>query len=55
MELALLFSLASTAQMRYREETTLIWEVLLSVGGPRTLRLFSSNKHQGTVNSGECE
>ena len=25
------------------------------MGGPRTLRLFSSDKHQGRVNSGECE
>ena len=55
MELGLLFSLASTTQMRYREDTSLFWEVVLSVGGPRTLRLFSSDKHQGTVNSGECE
>ena len=55
MELALLFSLASTTQMRYREDTELFWEVVLSVGGPRTLRLFSSDKHQGSVNSAECE
>ena len=41
--------------MRYREDTLLFWEVVLSVGGPRTLRLFSLDKHQGTVNSGECE
>ena len=55
MELGLLFSLASTTQMRYREDTSLFWEVVLSVGGLRTLRLFSSDKHQGTVNSRECE
>ena len=55
MELGLLFSLASTTQMRYREDTSLFWEVVLSVGGPRTLRLLFSDKHQGTVNSGECE
>ena len=55
MELGLLFSLVSTTQMRYREDTSLFWEVVLSVGGPRTLRLFSSNKHQGTFNYGECE
>ena len=55
MELGLLFSLASTTQIRYREDTSLFWEVVLSVGGPRTLRLFSSDKHQGTVNSAECE
>ena len=55
MELALLLSLASTTQMRYRDETALFWEVVLSVGGPRTLRLFSSDKHVGSVNSGKCE
>ena len=55
MEVGLLFSLASTAQMRYREDTSLFWEVVLSVGGPRTLRLFSSDKHQGKVNSRACE
>ena len=55
LELALLLSLASTTQMRYREDTALFWEVVLSVGGPRTLRLFSSDKHVGTVNSGNCE
>ena len=47
MEVGLLFSLASTTQMRYREDTSLFWEVVLSVGGPRTLQLFSSDKHQG--------
>ena len=41
--------------MRYRQDTSLFWEVVLSVGGPRTLRLFLSDKHQGTVNSGECQ
>ena len=55
MEVGLLFSLASTTQMRYREDTSLFWEVVLSVGGPRTLRLFSSDKHQGKVNSRACE
>ena len=55
MEVGLLFSLASTTQMRYREDTSLFWEVVLSVGGPRTLQLFSSDKHQGKVNSGACE
>ena len=54
-EVGLLFSLASTTQMRYREDTSLFWEVVLSVGGPRTLRLFSSDKHQGKVNSEACE
>ena len=55
MEVGLLFSLASTTQMRYGEDTSLFWEVILSVGGPRTLRLFSSDKHQGKVNSRACE
>ena len=55
MEVALLFSLASTTQMRYRVDTSLFWESVLSVGGPRTLRLFSSDKHHGMVNSGDCE
>ena len=45
MEMALLFSLVSTTQMRYRSDTSLFWETVLSVGGPRTLRLFSSDKH----------
>ena len=53
MEMALMFTLVSTTQMRYREDTSLFWEMVLSVGGPRTLRLFSSDKHFGTVNSGE--
>ena len=47
MEVGLLFSLPSTTQMRYREDTSLFWEVVLSVGDPRTLRLLSSDKHQG--------
>ena len=55
MEVALLLSLASTTQMRYRNETALFWEVVLAVGGPRTLRLFSSDKHMGLVNTGECK
>ena len=37
MEVALLFSLATTTQMRYREDTSLFWEAVLAVGGPRTL------------------
>ena len=55
MEVALLLSLASTTQMRYRNETALFWEVVLAVGGPRTLRLFSSDKHMGLVNTGDCK
>ena len=53
MEMALLLSLVSTTQMRYRNDTSLFWESVLSVGGPRTLRLFSSDKHFGQVNSGQ--
>ena len=53
MEMALLFPLVSTTQMRYRSDTSLFWETVLSVGGPRMLRLFSSDKHFGQVNSGE--
>ena len=53
MEMALLFSLLSTTQMRYRNDTSLFWETVLSVGRPRTLRLFSSDKHFGQVNSGQ--
>ena len=53
MEMALLFSLLSTTQMQYRNDTSLFWETVLSVGGPRTLRLFSSDKHFGQVNLGQ--
>ena len=53
MEMALIFTLTSTTQMRYRNDTSLFWETVLSVGGPRTLRLFSSDKHFGQVNSRE--
>ena len=31
------------------------WEIALSLGGPRLLRLFSSDKHFRLVNSGDCE
>ena len=54
MEVALIFTLISTMQMRYRHDTSLFWETVLAVGGPRTLCLFSSDKHFGQVNSGEC-
>ena len=53
MEMALLFTLTSTTQMQYRKDTSLFWETVLAVGGPRTLQLFSSDKHFGQVNSGE--
>ena len=50
MEMALLFTLTSTTQMRYRKDTSLFWETVLAVGGPRTLHLFSSDKHFRQVN-----
>ena len=33
----------------------LFWEIALSLGGPRLFRLFSSDKHFGLINSGDCE
>ena len=33
----------------------MFWELVLSIGGPRLLRLFSSDKHFGQVNSGDCK
>ena len=54
MEMALIFTLTSTMQMRYRHDTSLFWETVLAVGGPRTLCLFLLDKHFGQVNSGEC-
>ena len=53
MEMALIFTLTSTTQMRYRCDTSLFWETVLAVSGPRTLRLFSLDKHFSQVNSGE--
>ena len=53
MEMALIFTLTSTMQMRYRHDTSLFWETVLAVGGPRMLCLFSSDKHFSEVNSGE--
>ena len=41
--------------MRYREDTTLFWEIALSIGGPRLLRLFASDKHFGQVKSGKSK
>ena len=55
MEMAMLQSLNTTTQMRYRNDTCLFWETVLAIGGPRLLRLFSSDKHFGKVNSNECE
>ena len=54
MEMALIFTLTSMTQMRYRHDTSLFWETVLAVGGPRMLCLFLSDKHFGQVNSGEC-
>ena len=54
LEVGLLHSLNNSTQMHYRSDTALFWEVALSIGGPRLLRLFSSDKHFGQVNSGEC-
>ena len=51
-KLTIVFSLVSTTQMRYRNDTSLFWKTVLLVGGPCTLRLFSSNKHFRQVNSG---
>ena len=53
MEISLLHTLKSTTQMHYRSDTCLFWETVLAVGGPRTLRLFSSDKNFEQVNSGE--
>ena len=55
LEFALLQSLENSTQMRYREDTTLFWEIALSIGGPRLLRLFASDKHFGQVNSGKSK
>ena len=55
LEVGLLHSLKNSTQMRYRNDTSLFWEIALSIGGPRLLRLFSSDKHFGMVNSGKCD
>ena len=55
LEVGLLHSLENSTQMRYSNDTALFWEISLSVGGPRLLRLFSSDKHFGMVNTGECK
>ena len=41
--------------MHYHNDTSLFWEIALSIGGPQLLRLFSCDKHFGMVNSGECK
>ena len=55
LEVGLLHSLKNSTQMRYHNYTALFWEIALLLGGPRLLRLFSSVKHFGKVNSGECD
>ena len=55
LEVGLLHSLRNSTQMRYCNDTALFWEIALSLGGPRLLRLFSSDKHFGMVNSGDCD
>ena len=40
LEVGLLHSLNNSTQMRYMDETTLFWEMVLSIGGPKILRLF---------------
>ena len=55
LEFALLQSLENSTQMRYREDTTLFWEIALSIGGPRLLRLFAADKHFGQVNAGKSK
>ena len=55
LEVGLLHSLDNSTKMRYRNDTALFWEIARSVGGPRLLRLFSSDKHFGMVNTGDCQ
>ena len=53
MELSRMLVQPNTTQMRYMKATTLFWETVMAVGGPRILRLFSSDKHFGACNSGQ--
>ena len=55
MEYSYLMSLGTTTQMRYREETCKFWECVRNIGGPKLMRLFSSDKHFGKVISKECD
>ena len=55
LEVGLLHSLKNSTQMRYHNDTALFLEIALLLGCPRLLRLFSSDKHFGKVNSGECD
>ena len=54
LEYSYLMSLSNTMRMRYREETCKFWEIVKTVGGSRLMRLFSSDKHHGKVNSNVC-
>ena len=51
MEYCYLMSLSKTTAMRYREDSCKFWETALAVGGPKLMRLFSSDKHFGQVNN----
>ena len=53
IEYCYLISLSNTTAMRYREDTCKFWETALAVGGPKLMRLFSSDKHFGQVNNKE--
>ena len=55
MEYSYLMSLGTTTQMRYRDETCKFWECVRNIGGPKLMRLFSSDKHFGKVRSNECD
>ena len=54
LEYSYLMSLSNTTRMRYRYETCKFWEIVQTVGGSRLMRLFSSDKHHGKVNSNVC-
>ena len=54
LEYSYLMSLKTTTRMRYRDETCKFWEIVQTVGGSRLMRLFSSDKHHGKVNSKVC-
>ena len=53
MEYCYMMSLSNTVKMRYRQDTCKFWEAALAIGGSRLIRLFSSDKHFGQVNSGD--
>ena len=53
MKYCYLMSLSNTTAMRYREDTCKFWETALAVGGPKLMRLFSSDKHFRQVNNKE--